>query len=498
MVSKSKLGLVTALIFGSIFGSATSTLVWESMHRPTQADDVARIARQQLQHANDLSEAFQLSAKAIHPSVVSIASVRKIRATRRARSDLPEEFRRFFGGEDPFERFGPAPDRDLEQQGMGSGVIVSEDGYIVTNNHVIEGADELTVIMHDRRQLKAEVIGRDKDTDVAVLKIKSQGLVAAPFGNSDSVEVGQWVLAIGTPMNLRQSVTAGIISATGRAVGITGGGFEDFLQTDAAINPGNSGGPLVNLQGEVIGINTAIASRTGGFMGIGFAIHANMVRWVMDQIVKQGKVVRGRIGAVVSDVSDDVGEKLGYNSTNGALIQDVVADGPAARAGLEPGDIVTSYQGQEVKSSNQFRNSVAATPPGTRAEVSIFRNGATKSLKVEIGELDGKQLAVNGRDDIESESGNNLGITAQALTPEIARQLGLSDTRGVVVAQVEPGSLGQRADVQAGDVILSVNRKPVTNLNEYREALKASSLDKGILLQVRHEGISRFIVLRSR
>jgi len=497
MVSKSKMGLVTALIFASFFGSATTILVWESVHRPAQADDVSRIARQQLQHAKDLSEAFQLSAKAVQPSVVSIASVRKIRAARRTRPDLPEELRRFFGGDDPFGRFSPGPERDLEQQGMGSGVIVSEDGYIVTNNHVIDGADELTVIMHDRRQLKAEIIGRDKDTDVAVLKVKAPGLVAAPFGNSDSVEVGQWVLAIGTPMNLRQSVTAGIISATGRAVGITGGGFEDFLQTDAAINPGNSGGPLVNLQGEVIGINTAIASQTGGFMGIGFAIPANMVHSVMDQIVKQGKVVRGRIGAVVSDVSDDVGEKLGYGSTNGALIQDVVSDGPAARAGLEPGDVVTHYQGHEVKSSNQFRNAVAATPPGTRAEVSVFRNGATKTIKVEIAELDSKQL-VNGRDEVESESGNDLGIATQALTPEIARQLGLSETRGVVVAQVEPGSLAQRAGVQAGDVILSVNRKAVTSLNEYREAMKLSNLDKGVLLQIRHEGVSRFVVLRSR
>lgn len=492
-----KTGVLLALVMGAAFGAGSVTLVRDFLSTRSHADDVSREAREQLAKATDLSKAFELTAKAMHPSVVSITSVRKMRMPRRTRPEVPDEFRRFFG-DDPFDRFFQMPERDQEQQGLGSGVIVSEDGYIVTNNHVIDGADDVTVMLHDRHELKAEVVGRDKDTDLAVLKIKSQNLVPAPLGNSDEVAVGQWVLAVGTPMNLRQSVTAGIISATGRSVGITGGGFEDFLQTDAAINPGNSGGPLVNLRGEVIGINTAIKSVTGGFMGIGFAIPSNMVRSVMDQIVKGGKVVRGRIGAVVSDVSEDVAEKLGYKSTSGALVQDVVTDGPAAKAGLEAGDIVTRYQGSHVETSNQFRNAVAATKPGTRAEIELMRNGGVKTVTVEIGELNGNASEVAQSEAGEVEKSNELGLAVQTLTPDLARQIGSKEMQGVIVTQVEPGSLAQRAGLAAGDVITSVNRKGVQTAQEYRDLLKTASVDKGILLQVRRDGVNRFVVIRSR
>ncbi|MFM2096543.1 MAG: hypothetical protein RIS70_3667 [Planctomycetota bacterium] len=492
-----KTGVLLALVMGAAFGAGSVTLVREFISTRSHADDVSREAREQLAKATDLSKAFELTAKAMHPSVVSITSVRKMRMPRRARPEVPDEFRRFFG-DDPFDRFFQMPERDQEQQGLGSGVIVSEDGYIVTNNHVIDGADDVTVMLHDRHELKAEVVGRDKDTDLAVLKIKSQNLVPAPLGNSDEVAVGQWVLAVGTPMNLRQSVTAGIISATGRSVGITGGGFEDFLQTDAAINPGNSGGPLVNLRGEVIGINTAIKSVTGGFMGIGFAIPSNMVRSVMDQIVKGGKVVRGRIGAVVSDVSEDVAEKLGYKSTSGALVQDVVTDGPAAKAGLEAGDIVTRYQGSHVETSNQFRNAVAATKPGTKAEIELMRNGSVKTVTVEIGELNGNASEVAQSEAGDVEKSNELGLAVQTLTPDLARQIGSKEMQGVIITQVEPGSLAQRAGLAAGDVITSVNRKGVQTAQEYRDLLRAASVDKGILLQVRRDGVNRFVVIRSR
>lgn len=495
-----KTGVLLALVLGAAFGAGSVTLVRDLVHTRSHADDVSREAREQLAKATDLSKAFELTAKAMHPSVVSITSVRKVRMPRRARPEVPEEFRRFFG-DDPFDRFfqGPqGPERDQEQQGLGSGVIVSEDGYIVTNNHVIEGADEVTVMLHDRHELKAEIVGRDKDTDLAVLKVKSQNLVPAPLGNSDEVAVGQWVLAIGTPMNLRQSVTAGIISAMGRSVGITGGGFEEFLQTDAAINPGNSGGPLVNLRGEVIGINTAIKSVNGGFMGIGFAIPSNMVRSVMDQIVKGGKVVRGRIGAVVSDVSEDIADKLNYQSTSGALVQDVVTDGPAAKGGLEAGDIVTQYQGHHVETSNQFRNAVAATKPGTKAEIEIVRNGATKMLTVEIGELNGSATEVTEREGGDVEESNELGLAVQTLTPDLARQLGSKEMQGVIITQVEPGSVAQRAGLQPGDLISSVNRKPIQTAKEYRETVKGASIEKGILLQVRRDGINRFVVIRGR
>ena len=493
-----RLRLLGGLFLGAVIGAASATVVLDTLHRSSNANEESRIARLQLGKVDDLSQAFQLTSKAVYPSVVSVSSIRKV-ASRRLPNELPESLRRFFG--DDFDSFNrQQPDRGYEQQGTGSGVIVSADGYILTNNHVVEGANELTVVLHDRRELKAEVVGRDKDSDIAVLKVNASGLVPAPFGDSDQVAVGQWVLAIGTPMNLRQSVTAGIISATGRAVGITEGGFEDFLQTDAAINPGNSGGPLVNLQGEVIGINTAIASRTGGFMGIGFAIPSNMARGVMEQILKQGKVVRGRIGAVVSDISEDIADKFGYASHDGAFVQDVLPDGPAAKAGLEAGDIVTRFQGHEIKTSNQFRNAVAATSPGTRSELQIIRDSKPKTISVEIAELENGQQIAAGRSSGSGEADvvTELGLTVQALTPEIARQLNLKEARGLVITQVEPGSLAQRTGLEAGDVITSINRQRVDNLNDYRAALKASSLEKGVMLQIRRDGLNRFVVIRSR
>ncbi|HND52407.1 MAG TPA: Do family serine endopeptidase, partial [Pirellulaceae bacterium] len=388
--------------------------------------------------------------------------------------------------EDPFERFFEMPrggesGPEFDQEGLGSAVIISSDGYLLTNNHVVQGADEVKVMLADQRELKAEVVGSDRLTDLAVLKVDAKGLVAAPLGDSDALEVGEWVLAIGSPMGFDQTVTAGIISAKGRHVGVTKGGYEDFLQTDAAINPGNSGGPLVNLRGEVIGINTAIASRTGGYMGIGFAVPAKMARSIADQILKSGKVVRGRIGAAIQDLTPELAESFGFKGANGVLIGDVVADSPAAKAGLKSGDIVTEYQGEAMKSSSQLRNAVAATAPGATAKLELFRDGKSRKVDIQVGKLDEEEATEPGSAGEKEEANDDLGVSVQNLTPEVARRLELPDSlRGVLVTGVAPGSVAARAGLRAGDVITIIAGKEVRNLADYRQAMKAHTKTAGL------------------
>jgi len=323
--------------------------------------------------------------------------------------------------------------------------------------------------------------------------------VAAEIGNSEDLDVGEWVLAIGSPMGLNQTVTAGIISAKGRQVGITQGGYEDFLQTDAAINPGNSGGPLVNLQGEVIGINTAIASRSGGNMGIGFAVPASLAKNVLDQILKTGKVTRGRIGAAIQDLTEDLAESFNFKARNGVLIGDVVPDSPAARAGIKSGDIVTKFDGRPVKSANQFRNGVAATMPGSKAELEIYRDGKTISVPVVIGQLDDKEVASAAKEEAGGETSESLGLTVQTLTPEVAKQLSIKEaTKGVVITEVTAGSPASRANIQPNDIIVNIDNKPVHTLAEFRDVMKVQKLDVGVRMQVVREGVTRYVFLKNR
>jgi serine protease Do len=320
-------------------------------------------ARDEVAVQNDLSAAFKRAARIARPSVVHITST----------------------GPSPYE--GPGGG---ESRGVGTGVIVRENGYILTNNHVVAGASDVNVKLSDGRVLGARVMGTDEKTDLAVVKVEATGLVAAQLGDSDRVEIGEWVLAMGNPFGLEHTVTAGIISAKGRAnVGIAD--YEDFLQTDAAINPGNSGGPLLNLEGKVIGINTAIASRTGGYMGVGFAIPISMAQVIMDQIIKDGKVVRGYIGAMIQDLPPEMSRSFEFEGTEGALVNRVVAGGPAARAGLRDGDIVLEVNGRKVSSSSQLRNTVAAIAPGTRIPLKVFRQGKELTVDVAIGNLAGQE-----------------------------------------------------------------------------------------------------------
>jgi serine protease Do len=480
-----------AAVVAAVLPDAVSKLTYAAERGAAEA------AQEELARPQDLTEAFQHVTKALKPSVVSISSVKRIRPTvRQPRHNLdqfPEEFRHFFG-DDLFDRFYGfrIPERGFEQRGLGTGVIVARDGYILTNSHVVRGADEVNVTLSDERSFSAEIVGTDDKTDVAVLKIKADDLVPAKLGDSDAMEVGQWVLAIGSPFGLAQTVTAGIVSAKGRAdVGIAD--YEDFIQTDAAINPGNSGGPLVNMQGEVIGINTAIASRTGGYMGIGFAIPSNMAKTVMESIIDDGQVQRGYLGAMIQDLNEDLARSFGFHSTGGVLIGDVVPDGPADKAGLRPGDIVVEYNGRPVRKAAQLRNAVAATGPDVDAELAVYRDGRRERIKVSIGLLESRFAGGMG-----SESALDLGMTVQTLTPELARQARAEeDEQGVVVTAVEPGGLAARVGIGPGDVIVSVGGSAIADISDFRDAIKEEDLSRGIRMQVKREGVRRFVFLKT-
>lgn len=415
-------------------------------------------------------------AKRAKASVVNISSIKKAKQEgQRFQSPFFDDpfFRRFFGEE--FERRMPAP-REFQQQGLGSGVIVTSDGYIITNNHVVEGADELNVSLPDKRTFKAKVIGTDPKTDVAVIKIDASNLPALPWGDASQLEVGEMVLAVGNPFGLSQTVTMGIISAIGRAnVGIVD--YEDFIQTDAAINPGNSGGALVNLKGELIGINTAIFSQSGGYMGIGFTIPSTMAKSVMQSLTKHGKVIRGWIGLSIQDVTPDLAKEFGAIETKGALVGDVMDDSPASKAKLERGDIITIYNATPVRDSNHLRGLVADTLPGTTVHVSVLRDKKPLDLNITIGELP-KELAKASRD------GSGKGEHALAgITVENVRQSGRSKaSSGVVVTDIEPESPAERAGLQKGDVIREINRKPVKDLKDFERLTSQLSSRSSVLI----------------
>jgi serine protease Do len=501
MADKSRASLLITLSLLAVIGVALFKLP-DVISTVTYAVDrgKSQAARERLaDELPQLSDRFHDVALALQPSVVSISSVKKVSAGTQDRStpmpQLPEEFREFFGdGLDRFFQF-PAPRGGFVQRGLGSGVIVSDDGYILTNSHVVRDADEVTVILSDDRQSVAEVIGHDAATDLAVLKVNQTDLIPASLGDSNKEKVGRWVLAIGSPMGLDQTVTAGIISATGRAnVGIAD--YEDFIQTDAAINPGNSGGPLVNLKGEVIGINTAIASRTGGNMGIGFAIPSNMASRIQQAIIEHGGVERGWFGAMIQNLTEDLAASFEFDSTDGVLLGDVVPEGPAAEAGLQAGDIVVKFDGKTIDNANELRNRVAETEPGTKAKMRVFRDGEYREVTVEIGRRDEDQAMPVGS--AQPATSEDLGLTVQSLTPEIAAQLNLdANDEGAVITRVDPSGLAYRAGVRSGDLIVAVNNRPIANVSDFRAALNDNPPSDGIRLQLKREGFSRFVYIKS-
>ena len=440
-----------------------------------------------------LSERFRAVAKRVKPSVVAIGVSQTVDSPT-GPLDADEFFRRFFGrgsGEQGGRR------QKFQRQGLGSGVIVDPDGYILTNNHVVEGADQITVRLADGREFTAEVVGTDPPTEIAVIRIKADHLPAAPLGDSRKVEVGDWVLAIGSPLGLDQTVTSGIISATGRrGVGITD--YENFIQTDAAINPGNSGGPLVNLRGEVIGINTAIASRYGGYMGIGFAVPMEMAQGVMNSLREKGKVVRGWLGVGIQPLSKDMAESMKLKSDEGVLLSQIFEDGPAAKAGLQVGDVIVEFAGKPVTGPAELQAAVAWADPGSKAEMVVLRDGKRRTFKVEVANrTDQPEAVAKGRPAAPSKI-EDLGIEVSTVTPEAADRYGYKPGQGVLITEVDPSGVAARERLMPGMLILQVGGEKVSSVADFRAALKKADLAKGVPMLVRAEDRQMFVLLKKR
>lgn len=438
--------------------------------------------------------------KAASPAVVNISTTRVIkRKSTNGPTDSPlfnDPFFKHFFGDEFGRRFGGP--RKREESALGSGVIVDPKGYIITNNHVIAKADEIKVVLNDDREFKGEVVGTDPKTDLAVIKIKGKNLPSLKWADSGKLEVGEYVLAIGNPFGLNQTITMGIVSAVGRAnVGIAD--YEDFIQTDAAINPGNSGGALVNTKGELVGINTAIFSRSGGYMGIGFAVPSNMAKGVMASLIKDGKVTRGWLGVSIQKVTKDIAEQFELKEASGALVSEVMDDGPAADAGVEAGDVIISYDGNDVEDPTSLRNIVARTDVGKRVDMVVIRDGKKKTLKVKTGKQPknmGRRGIEPDQGDEEEEADSSIGFKVKTLTPQIAEELNIDNKeKGVVVTAVEPGSAAQRAGLRRGDVIVSMNRKRITNSAAFSKLVSKLKGKKLLLRIVRSTG-KVFIIIK--
>ncbi|MFZ5998664.1 MAG: DegQ family serine endoprotease [Nitrospirota bacterium] len=425
----------------------------------------------------------------VTPAVVNISTTTTVRVP-------GNPFKHFFGPDDEgpfgdfFRRFyGDIPDRELKQQSLGSGFVIDKEGYIVTNNHVVEAADEIKVRFADGKEFKAKVVGRDPKTDLALIKISSlfKDLPVLTLGDPDKMRVGDWVLAIGNPFGLEHTVTQGIISATGRVIGA--GQYDNFIQTDAPINPGNSGGPLVNLKGEVIGINTAIVA-TG--QGIGFAIPSSMAKSVIAQLREKGKVVRGWIGVAVQNITPEIAQTLGLKDTRGALIGDVVPEGPAHKAGIKPGDVIVAFNGKDIKNMNDLSRIVAETTVGKTVPVTIIRDGKKMDVSLTVSELKEGRMASRAPGQT-----SNPGIAVSTITPHLAQQLGLRDRSGVVVVDVAPGSPADDAGIEVGDIIKEVNRQSVKSREEYRNALSRLKPGSPVLFLIKRGAQSFYISLRA-
>jgi serine protease Do len=442
-----------------------------------QLSATAQQSRDQLPTPADLSRTFINVSKQVKPAVVSLEVVER---SRRQTLRLPEGFPNPFGEGTP-----------RRQRGMGSGVIISPDGYILTNRHVAADAEQITVKLTDGREFKARRIGVDTETDLAVIKVEATGLPVARLGDSEKVEQGEWVVALGSPFGLQQTMTAGIVSATGRDLRAMGGGqFTEFIQTDASINPGNSGGPLVNMNGEVIGINTLIFSQTGASSGVGFAIPSNLANKVYGQIVRSGKVTRGYLGVTLSPVTPAIARTVGYEGTDGALVNDVARlDSPAGKAGLRSGDVITEFDGKPVKSPKELTDLVADSPVGKLAQLKYVREGRSATASVRLGERPGPNAPAEpeGEENVEPNTGK-LGLGIGNLTPDIAQQLKLRIATGVVVQSVQPDSPSEEAGLRRGDVIHRVNRIPITNRQDFNNALASLGNEKQLTFQIERQG----------
>jgi len=453
-----------------------------------------------IRYADELSQAFEDAAAAIRPSLVSIRATEHFRPTAQNQRVVP----RYpglpdwapFHGDGWIQRFFSfqLPESRPSMEGVGSGVIVSSDGYILTNSHVVANADRVMVTLGDKREVRAERVGVDPMTDLAVLKIKEPDLKPAQLGDSETLKVGEWVVAAGSPFGLSETITAGIVSAKGRA-NVHIAEYEDFIQTDAAINPGNSGGPLVNVRGEVVGINTAIASHNGGNNGVGFAIPINMAKSVMNHLIHDGHVVRGWLGIGIQPLDEPLAKSFGYGSTEGVLVGDVLPNGPAAEAGIEQGDIIVKLDSGTVTDVAQLRNAVATMKPGSRATLVVFRDGRSKSVTVDIGKLEDSGFRVATDADLSEE----MGLAVEDATPETDRAMGVRpDVRGAVVTELDTGGIADQAGLHPGDVILEVQGERTNGASEFRDQLAHRDLRSGVRLLVQSGDLQHFVLLQEQ
>ncbi len=481
MVRKSKvIVLLAAAVAAGVILSAglnlspTTHALWGGKDKPAVVPAAAEVRM--------LPVDIPTLVKEVSSSVVNISTTQVVKFDRpRMRSP--------FGRQDPFEEFfqnffGNMP-REQKRRSLGSGFIVSEDGYILTNAHVVEKADDVTVTLLDKEEFKAKVVGTDPRTDIALIKIAAKKkLPYVGLGNSEKLDVGEWVVAIGNPFGLGHTVTAGIVSAKGRIIG--SGPYDDFIQTDASINPGNSGGPLFNLKGEVVGINTAIIQ---GGQGIGFATPIQLAKSILGQLKEKGKVTRGWLGVYIQRLSPDVAENLGVREKHGALVSDVTKDGPAEKAGIRSGDVIVAFDGKEIRDEHELPALVAVTKPGAKVNVKVIRDGKEQTIPVTIAEMAGEP----GKPAAHPDLTKGVGLTVQDITPEIAQRFEIGNAKGVLVTSVEGGSPADEAGFQEGDIVRQVNRQPVPNVAEFAKLMKKFKGDKTILFLV-ERGESRMIL----
>ncbi|HEX3999201.1 MAG TPA: Do family serine endopeptidase [Pirellulales bacterium] len=462
-----------------------------------------------ISHANSISYAFRQAAAAARPSVVKILAHTGAKHMKNTSSETP------FNGENPFKgtpfekmfpggqgQFNFPQQQQPERDGLGSGVIIDKSGIVLTNNHVVRGADEVTVVLKDGREFKATDIKTDPASDLAVLRLEgAKDLPAATLGNSDEMEVGDWVLAIGCPFGLEQTVSAGIISGKGRELESN---HDEFLQTDAAINPGNSGGPLVNLDGQVIGINTAIATNSGGYQGIGFSIPINTAKWVVKQLLAGGKVQRAYLGVQLEELNADLAKKFGASADQGVLVADVVKDSPAAAAGLQDGDVIVDYQSKAVHNPRELRDLVEVTPVGSKQTLAILRNGKTMNVSITPKALPAKFAENNSSQESQGDTESatdtyqvkEFGLTVGDMTSDEAKAF--DGHHGVVVRQVEPDGVAAHKRLEPGMLIRKVGEKPVKNVQDFEAAMKHESPKAGVMFQVRVGNNNMFVVLQAK
>jgi serine protease Do len=441
------------------------------------------------------SVGFSNIVKLISPVVVNISTTKTV-----INKDSSSLFPHFFEGpfRDFFEPFNRP--RQWKEQSLGSGVVVSPDGYIITNNHVVEKADEIKVTLYDQQVFNGKIVGTDPKTDIAVIKIPAENLPAIKWGDSDNLQVGEVVLAFGNPYSLGHTVTMGIVSALGRAnVGIAD--YEDFIQTDAAINPGNSGGPLVNIKGELIGINTAIFSRTGGYQGIGFAVPSNMAKSVMTQLIKEGKVTRGWLGVTIQNFTPELAKEFGLDKTTGALVTDVFKESPAEKADLKRGDVILEVDGKEIKNVETLRNIIAQSKVGSKVKLKISREGKIFFVKATVAEFPqdiARVVPSSSEEEVSPEEENSLaGFSVMNLTREIAKQLGLSrNEKGVVIVSVDPYSAAEDAGLKKGDVIQEINKRRIRNLTDFNNIIHDIREGDTALLFINRGGNKFYITLK--